>query len=110
MSGEEKMETIELDKWTQFKANFPPIRAPRWHDNTIVINANVKEHNKVTCTYLKADGTPMFPEPLYISGKEAKKYKAFGMATAHGGTIMVRAVPISKFKILKLSERSRHDW
>lgn len=106
---EEQMETIEMDRFTQFKANFPPIRAPRWRDNTLLINAKVGDHNKVVCTYLRADGTRMFPHTLYLSGREAKKHKAFAMATGAGGTIMIRAIPIDKFKILKISERSLHD-
>lgn len=102
----EDMEEIVMDRYTQFKANFPPIKAPRWNDNTFLINAAVGMHNKIVCTYQRADGTRMFPEPLYVSGREAKKHKPFAMATLAGGTIMVRAVPISKFKILKIAKHS----
>lgn len=103
------LETIVMDRFTQFKANFPPIKAPRWRDNTFLINAQVGDHNRIVCTYLKADGSRMFPEPLYISGREAKKHKPFAMSTQAGGTIMVRAIPVDKFKILKVSERSIHQ-
>lgn len=105
----EKLETILMDRYTQFKANFPPIKAPRFHDNTILINANVGMHNKIVCVYQKADGSRMFPEPLYVSERTAKKYKAFDMPTAAGGTFKVRAIPIKEFKILKISERSLYD-
>lgn len=105
----EVMEEIVMDRYTQFKANFPPIREPRFHDQTILIQADVGMHNKIACTYTKADGTRMFPDPLYISGREAKKYKPFAMPTGAGGTIMIRAIPINKFKRLKISERSLHD-
>lgn len=95
-----------MDRYCQMKANFPAIKEPRWHDDTIVINANVGEHNKVTCIYTKANGERMFPEPLYVSGRTAKKYKPFKMKTAAGGEISMRAIPIDEFKILEISERS----
>lgn len=104
----ETLETIVMDRYCQMKANFPAIKSPRWHDDTIVINAAVGEHNKVVCIYTRADGSRMFPEPLYVSGRTAKKYKPFKMMTAAGGEIRMRAVPISEFKILQISERSLH--
>lgn len=103
------MGTIKMDKFTMFKGNFPPIKAPRWRDNKFIINARVKEHNRISCTYTLANGERMFPEPLYISGKTARKYKTFPMAKWGGGFIDMRAIPINEFKILKLSERSVHD-
>lgn len=105
----EPLETIIMDRYTQFKANFPAVKSPRWHDNTILINAAVADHNKVICLYVKADGERMFPEPLYVSGRTAKKFASFKMATAAGGEISVRAVPIKEFKILKISERSLYE-
>lgn len=102
----EQMETVVMDRYTQFKANFPAIKEPRFHDNTILIQANVGEHNKIVCIYKKADGTRMFPEPLYVSRRTALKYRPFDMPTAAGGTMKLRAIPISEFKILKISERS----
>lgn len=104
------MDTIVMDRFTQFKANFPPIKEPRFHDNTFLIQANVADHNWIKCIYRKADGTEMFPDRLYVSGRTAKKYKAFDMPTKAGGTMKVRAVPIDEFKILKISERSIHDF
>lgn len=109
MSDVEQMGTIELDKFTQFKANFPAIKAPRWHDDTIIIQAKVGPHNKIYCTYVRGDGSLMFPDPLYISGIKAKQYKAFNMATASGGTIRMRAIPVDQFKRLIISERSIHN-
>lgn len=105
-----ELETITLDKFTQFKANFPDILEPRFHDKRILINAQVGEHNKVHCVYQKADGTRAFPEPLYISGKVAKKYKPFDMPTRAGGVMRLRAIPINEFKVLKIAERSIHDY
>lgn len=104
----DEMEEIIMDKYTQFKANFPNIKAPRWHDSTLVIRANVAEHNKLSCTYVRPDGSRMFPEPLYVSGSTAKKYKPFAMATRSGGSIKMRAIPISEFKRLVISDRSMH--
>lgn len=110
MNDVEQMETIVMDRFTQFKANFPPIKEPRFHDNTILINADVADHNKVVCIYQKADGTRMFPEPLYVSRRTAMKYKPFSMTTAAGGSIKLRAIPVKEFKILKISERSLHEY
>lgn len=110
MKDNYELETIEMDRYTQFKANFPPIKAPRWHDETLLINAKVADHNKIVCTYLRADGTHMFLEPLYVSGRTAKRYRPFKMPTAAGGEISVRAIPIKEFKILKISERSIYVW
>lgn len=103
------LETIEMDKYTMFKSNFPPILAPRWRDDKFIINARVKEHNRIVCTYTLANGNRMFPHPLYVSGKTARKYKPFPMAMQRGGFIDMRAIPISEFKILKIAERSLHD-
>lgn len=103
------MESIVMDRFTQFKANFPPIKEPRWHDSCLIINASVGDHNKVVCIYERADGSRMFPKPLYLSGREAKKYKPYAMATKAGGKIMVRAIPLDKFKKLIISKRSQHD-
>lgn len=100
------MDKIVLDRYTQLKANFPVIKEPRWHDDTIIINANVGVHNKITCIYTKADGERMFPEPLYVSKRTAMKYRPFDMPTAAGGVIKVRAIPIDEFRILEISERS----
>jgi hypothetical protein len=110
MTEDETMQEIVMDRYTQFKANFPPIKAPRWHDDTLLIQAAVGDHNKVVCTYTKADGSRMFPEPLYVSGRVARQYKAFKMATAAGGVISVRAIPVHEFKILRINERSTHIW
>lgn len=102
------MEEIVMDRYTQFKANFPPIKEPRWHDNTFVIQADVRDHNWIVCTYTRPNGERMFPERLYVSGRTAKKYRPFNMQTKAGGPIRVRAVPINEFKILKISDRSLH--
>lgn len=104
----DEMETIVLDKYTQFKANFPIIREPRWHDETIVIQADVKKHNKIQCSYMREDGSEMFPDPLYISGTAARKFKPFDMPTRDGRMLSMRAVPIKAFKRLKLTERSMY--
>lgn len=105
MSDVEQMEEIVMDRFTQFKANFPPIRAPRFHDNTLLIQSKVADHNKIVVTYTRADGTRMFPDPLYISGRKAKQYRAFKMPTRAGGEISVRAVPVGEFKRLVISDR-----
>lgn len=108
---EEKLDTIVMDRYTFFKANFPAIREPRWRDKTLLINAAIADHNKIICIYVKADGERMFPEPLYISSRTAKKYRPFDMQTAAGSTIKMRAIPIHEFKILKIAERSiHHVW
>lgn len=104
----EELEEIVLDRYTQFKANFPPILAPRWSDDTLLIQANVKEHNKLRCIYERGDGKLMFPEPLYISGKEARRFKSFEMPTRDGRIIKMRAIPVKAFKRLRLSQGSRY--
>lgn len=111
MQGEEtyELKVIELDKYTHIKANFPPILEPRWHDEKFIISANVKDHNRIVCTYVRPNGESMFPEPLYVSGKTARKYKSFPMALRNGGFMNMRAIPIKDFKILRISERSVHD-
>lgn len=111
MHGDEdyKLETIVMDRYTHFKANFPPIREPRWPDEKFLINADVKDHNKIVCTYVRPNGERMFPEALYVSGRVARKYKSFAMSTKAGGILMVRAIPIKEFKILEVSKRSLFD-
>lgn len=104
----DEMGEITMDKYTQFKGNFPSIKAPRWHDSTLVIRANVAEHNKLSCTYVRPDGTRMFPTALYVSGAVARKYKPFKMPTRSGNFIKMRAIPISEFKRLVISDRSMH--
>lgn len=102
----ENLDTIVMDRYTQFKSNFPPILAPRWNDKTLLINADVGDHNKIICVYELSNGERLFPNALYVSGRTAKQYKSFSMPTKAGGTMRLRAVPINEFKILKVSERS----
>lgn len=111
MHGDEayQLEEIVMDRFTVFNATFPPIKEPRWHDERFLINAKTSMHNRIVCTYLRPNGERMFPEPLYVSGRTASKYKPFPMDTKAGGKLMVRAIPIREFKILKISERSLHD-
>lgn len=106
----DNLETIVMDRMTPFKANFPAIKEPRFHDNTILINSQVGIHNKVVCLYVNAKGQRVFPEPLYLSKRVAMRYKPFNMPTAAGGVMKLRAIPIHEFKILKVSERSIHDF
>lgn len=106
---EEELKTIVMDRYTQFKSNFPVLREPRWYDNTFLIAADVALHNKIVCIYQRPDGSRMFPDPLYIAGHVARKYKAFSMPTKAGGVMRVRAVPIKEFKFLKISERSLYE-
>lgn len=106
MSDVDQMQVIELDKFTPFKANFPALRAPRWHDNTFIIQANVGAHNKLNCIYTRPGGSRMFPDPLYISGPDARKYKPYMITTKYGQRLKVRAVPVMAFKRLKYKERS----
>lgn len=104
-----QLQTIEMDKYTQFRTNFPAIKQPRWSDQTLLINANVGEHNKVLCTLKNKDDTYMFPDELYVSGQTAKKYKAFSQTNQFGHKVKYRAVPIKEFKVLKISARSMHE-
>lgn len=106
----DNMGTIVMDRYTQFKANFPAIKEPRWRDNTILISADIGTHNKVICIYTKADGSRMFPEPLYVSERTAKKYRPFDMPTGAGGIKKLRAIPVHEFQILQISQRSIHDY
>ncbi len=108
MSDKIELETIIMDRYTQFKSNFPAIRDLCWHDRTLLIRADVKDHNKVTCLSLTSEGIRRFPEPLYVSGRVAKKYKPFTVYTKTGAAIRLRAVPITEFKILHISERSMY--
>lgn len=111
MHGEEvfELEKIVMDRYTVFNNTFPPIKEPRWHDERFLINARVSEHNKIVCTYVRPSGERMFPEPLYVSGRVARKYKPYQMSTKAGGILMVRAIPIKEFKILEVSKRSLYD-
>lgn len=111
MTDVDEMEIITMDPHTQFKANYPPIYAPRWHDNTMIVRADIVNgvHNKIRCTYKRPDGSLMFPDPLYISGIKAKQFKAFTQMTQVGPKRM-RAIPVSAFKRLKLDERLSNVW
>lgn len=94
------LETITLDKYTPL--NYLLIWEPRWHDKRVLLSKDkLGTYNKVVITQAKTSGERYFPEPLYISGKDARKYPL-----ESNGTIMCHAVPISAFKILKLSKRS----
>lgn len=94
---------VLMDKYVQF--NFLHIKEPRWHDKRVLLACSkVGEHNKVVITQTKEDGTRYFPEPLYISGKNARKYKR-----GSNGVIPCYEVPLDAFDTLVLSERSMHE-
>ena len=94
------MKSVILEKFTQF--TFFDIHAPRWHDKRVLLaDRRIGEHNKVEISQVHADGTRYFPNPMYISGKEAKKYKLDS-----NGVIPCRAVPLSAFRTLELTKHS----
>lgn len=97
------MDTIVMDRFTQFRTLY--VQEPRWHDKRVLLaDYKLGKYNKVIITQLDKDGNKYFPDPLYISGPNAKKYPK-----QTNGTIDCRAVPIDAFKILEISERSIHD-
>lgn len=102
----EQLETIELDKYTQFKVF--NIHEPRWYDKKVLLaEAKLKRgktpHNKVVIEARGADGERYYPD-LYISKARALKFPK-----QSNGVIDCRVIPISEFKVLKISERSVHD-
>lgn len=97
------MDTILMDRFTQFRTLY--IQEPRWHDRRVLLaDHKLGKYNKVIITALDKDGNKHFPDTLYISGRDAKKFPK-----QSNGTIDCRAVPINEFKILEISERSLHD-
>lgn len=105
----DELKEIVMDKHTQFAAQYPAIKAPRWEDNTFLIPAKVHDHNKFYCTFVGSDGQRVYPYPLYISGKAAREYKTEVVVGKYGERFRMRAVPVSAFRKLMLAERSIHD-
>lgn len=92
------MKTITLDKFTPMSTF--DIWEPRWRDRRVLLaKRRIKDHNKVIISQEKADGTRYFPEPLYISGKDAKKYKV-----ESNGVIDVYSIPLEAFSLLIINE------
>ena len=93
------MNKITMDRYTQF-VHFI-ILSPRWWDKRILLNnAKIGTYNKVVVTDMDKDGNRYFP-PLYISGKDARKYKV-----ESNGVINCRSIPIEAFQELELAKRS----
>lgn len=107
-----EFETATFDRYTQFKSFY--IHAERYHDKRVLLadgrlaDKKLGGNNYVIIEAKGTDGKRYYPD-LYISTKNARKYPAEEMDTRAGGTIKVRAVPLSAFKELKISERSIHD-
>lgn len=98
-----EFETIEVDRYTQL--NYFLIYEPRWYDRKVLLSdKKIGKYNKVVITAADKDGKRYFPD-LYITGPNAKKYKK-----GTNGVIACREVPLGAFKILKISERSLHDY
>lgn len=66
---------------------------PRWHDRTVLIaERKIMDSNEVIIQHKD------FPKPFYLSGRKAKEFPLEQMGTKAGGTIAVRAIPISELE------------
>ena len=94
---------IVLDKYTSF--NTLTIWEPRWRDKRVLLAKHkIGEHNKINITQEHKDGTRYFPNDMYISGKEARRYKV-----ESNGVIPCYAVPLDKLKVLSINKHSVHE-
>jgi len=66
---------------------------PRWSTRDVLIAEHkLLTHNEVIIEHQD------FPAPLYLTGKRAREFPLEQMTTKTGGTIAVRAVPISELE------------
>lgn len=69
------------------------IIAPRWHDRTVLVaERRILPENQVVIQHHE------FPRSFFITGEEARKYPLEQMKTKAGGTIDVRAIPLSELE------------
>lgn len=75
-----------------------PIKFPRWKERAVGIPTyKIKSHNEVTISYVKADGTRLYPYPLYISGEKIREYPTQNLKNG----VIVHIVPISALEVLE---------
>ncbi len=66
---------------------------PRWHDRVVLVaERRILPENEVII------GHHEFPRSFYITGEQARKYPLEQMRTKAGGTIGVRAIPLSELE------------
>lgn len=69
------------------------ILEPRWHDRTVLLaERRLLAHNEVIIEHKD------FPTPFYISGERARSFPLEQMRTKRGGTLAVRAIPLTELE------------
>lgn len=69
------------------------IYEPRWHDRVVLVaERRILPENQVVIQHHE------FPRSFFITGEEARKYPLEQMETKAGGTIAVRAIPLSELE------------
>lgn len=52
-----------------------PIKAPRWRDRKLLVaNWKIGEENEIVIEAKHKDGTLYYPEPIYATGEQLRKY------------------------------------
>lgn len=66
---------------------------PRWHDRTALIaDRKLLAHNEIIIEHKN------FPAPFYLTAERAREFPLEQMPTKSGGTIAIRAVPLSELE------------
>lgn len=72
---------------------------PRWRDRTVLLaERKIGRQNNIHITYINKNGFREFPNPFFILGEVARQYPLEDMQTKKGGTLKVRAIPLSKLE------------
>jgi hypothetical protein len=70
--------------------------APRWSKRDfLVADHKLGNDNEIIITAKDRNGKPYFPNSLRITGAEARQFPLEQMKTKQGGTIAVRAIPLT---------------
>lgn len=74
------------------------IKEPIWATRSVgLAEYRISNHNKVDIMYKSKGGERLYPNPLYISGEDARVFKL-----KKYGLLEVREVPINSMSILKV--------
>lgn len=66
---------------------------PRWHDRVVLIaDRKLLAHNEIIIEHKN------FPASFYLTGSRAREFPLEQMATKSGGSIAVRAVPLTELE------------
>lgn len=81
------------------------IKVPIWASRAVgLAEYKISNHNKIDITYKNKDGERVYPQTLYVSGQDARKYPL-----KKYGHLEVREIPIVSLSILEVNNKEKSN-